>query len=45
MNIRQTSVPFAAAVLLCLALFFLSWAATSAGEVSFKLAEQSLDNL
>jgi uncharacterized membrane protein YqjE len=46
MNMRQTSVPFATAVLLCLALFFLAWAAdTSAGEASLKLTEQSLDNL
>jgi hypothetical protein len=45
-NIRQMAVPVAAAVLLCLALFFPSWAAAaSAGEASFTLTEQSLDNL
>ncbi len=46
LNIRQTAVPVAAAVLLCLALCFPSWAAAdSAGEASFTLTEQSLDNL
>jgi hypothetical protein len=46
MNIRQTAVSVATAVFLCLATCFPSWAAAaSAGEASFKLAEQSLDNL
>jgi hypothetical protein len=46
MNIRQMAVPVAAAVLLCLVLYSPSWAAAaSAGEPSFKLTEQSLDNL
>ncbi len=46
MNIRQTAVPVAAAVLLCLALWFPSWqAAASADEAGFKLTEQFLDNL
>lgn len=46
MNIRQTAVPVAAAVLLCLALCLPSWeAAASADETGFKLTEQSLDNL
>ncbi|MDI6777221.1 MAG: hypothetical protein QMD03_08325 [Syntrophales bacterium] len=43
MNIRQIAVLVAAAVLL---LCFLSWAAAaSVGKASFKLTEQSLDNL
>jgi hypothetical protein len=46
MNIRQTAVGVAAAVILCLALCFPAWAETaSSGEASFKLTEQSLDNL
>ncbi len=46
MNIRQTAVPVAAVVLLCLALCFPSWAAAaSADEAGFTLTEQSLDNL
>ncbi len=46
MNLRQTAVPVAAVVLLCLALCFPSWeAAASADEAGFKLTEQSLDNL
>lgn len=46
MNIRQTAVPVAVAVLFCLALCFPSWsAAAGAGEASSILTEQSLDNL
>lgn len=46
MNIRQTAVPVAVAVLLCLALYLPPWKAyAGAGDESFIVTEQSLDNL
>ena len=46
MHIRQTAVPVAVAVLLCLVLYFPSWTvAASSAEANFTLTELSLDNL
>jgi hypothetical protein len=45
-NIRQAAVPVAVAVLLCLVPYFpLGTTDASAGEASFMVTEQSLDNL
>lgn len=46
MEVRQTALPVAAAVCLCLVLCVLSWAAaTSAEAARFQLTAQSLENL
>ncbi len=46
MNIRQTTGPVAVAMLLCLAMCFSYWTAdATAGEATFILTDQSLDNL